>query len=371
MADRIFIELNRYEWAIKRAGFTVDDYVNRHPKTRVLDWMEGKNRPTIKQLEDFARTVSLPLGFLFLKELPQEKIPIPMFRGSAGNGGFNLNVYDTIMQVVQRQNWLEDYLKENAIETCTFVNSMSIKDSVQLVVAKLRDILALDERWALSLATVDAAVNKLTEKLEDAGVFVVYNSVVGNNTRRHISVEDCRGFALVNTYAPYVFVNNSDSKNAQMFTLIHETVHLIIGASAGYAGDIGYEHDVTEAFCDKVAAEFLVPTRLLAEQWDCNITKLSKKFKVSELVIARRAHNTGLLSDEEYRNFYLRYKSNNVIRKKTAGGSFYLTSVKRVGRLFAIHVRNAVNNRQLSYTEAYRLTGLYGNTYNQFMTNNI
>lgn len=60
-----------------------------------------------------------------------------------------------------------------------------------------------------------------------------------------------------------------------------------------------------------------------------------------------------------------------MVKKEHEGGSFYLTSVKRVGRIFAIHVRNAVNNRQLSYTEAYRLTGLYGKTYQNFMTNNI
>jgi hypothetical protein len=39
--------------------------------------------------------------------------------------------------------------------------------------------------------------------------------------------------------------------------------------------------------------------------------------------------------------------------------------------MFAIHVRNAVNSNQLSYTEAYRLTGLKGQTYDVFMNNNI
>ena len=45
--------------------------------------------------------------------------------------------------------------------------------------------------------------------------------------------------------------------------------------------------------------------------------------------------------------------------------------MKKIGRLFAIHVRNAVGNRQLSYTEAYRLTGLYGRTYEKFMNNYV
>ena len=78
------------------------------------------------------------------------------------------------------------------------------------------------------------------------------------------------------------------------------------------------------------------------------------------------------MSDTDYRAFWAIYNQRQIsVRTKSSGGSFYLTSVKRVGRSFAIHIRNAVNNRQLSYTEAYRLTGLYGKTYDKFMTNNI
>ena len=121
-----------------------------------------------------------------------------------------------------------------------------------------------------------------------------------------------------------------------------------------------------------LAAEFLVPASLLHALWKNDIKQLSRLFKVSEIVIARRAHDLHLLSDEGYRAFWLEYSNRPVKDKKqSSGGNFYLTSVKRVGRLFAIHVRNAVNNRQMSYTEAYRLTGLHGNTYQHFMTHNI
>lgn len=93
---------------------------------------------------------------------------------------------------------------------------------------------------------------------------------------------------------------------------------------------------------------------------------------MSELVVARRAHDTGLLSSRDYQNFWKEYSNRPTHQKdKKSGGDFYRTSAKRVGRLFAIHVRNAVNNRQLSYTDAYRLTGLYGNTYTKFMNDNI
>lgn len=373
MTERIQIAPERYEWALKRAGLTMDEYMNRHPQSSVRSWMSGKKAPTFKQLEGFAKSVHVPFGYLFLDNPPKEEIPIPMFRGSAGGGSFDLNVYDAVMLIVQRQNWLEEYLPEAGVDTCHFVNTMSINDSVPQVVDRLRTVLRLDARWAFGLATYDAAVNLLTERLEEAGVFLTYNGVVGNNGHRPISVDECRGFTLASKVAPYIFVNNSDSKSAQMFTLIHEAAHLAIGVSAGFAGENAFERNAAETFCDKVAAEFLVPSEVLAEVWTpgVQLAKLAKQFKVSEIVIARRAHDMGLMDDGAYRAFFLQYKMRPAHKKESGGGSFYRTSVKRIGRLFAIHVRNAVHTHMLSYTEAYRLTGLQGRTYNQFMTNNI
>jgi Zn-dependent peptidase ImmA (M78 family) len=346
--------------------------MNEHPKAGVLQWVNGEKQPTIKQLENFAKSVNVPFGFLFLPTAPQEKIPFHMFRGNARIYRFNLNVYDTVVKIAQRQDWLEDYLLENEIDTCQFVATMSTKNSVQEVIVQLRKILEMNEDWAFGLPNSNEAVNVLNDKIEDVGVFLAYNGIVGNNTSRHLSIQDCRGFALVNRVAPYIFINNSDSKSAQLFTLIHELTHILVGVSAGYAGETVDEHDYTEKFCDQVAAEFLVPSHLLKQIWDDNdIPSAAKKFKVSELVIARRAHDIGLINNEKYRSFYLQYMQRMPGKKSSSGGDYYRTSVKRVGKLFAIHVRNAVNNRQLSYTEAYRLTGLHGQTYDKFMRNNI
>lgn len=105
-----------------------------------------------------------------------------------------------------------------------------------------------------------------------------------------------------------------------------------------------------------------MPSVLLKDNWT-NIGDCAKLFNVSSLVIARRAHDLGLISNEEYRNFFMRYRADSKTKKKTSGGAFYRTATKRIGRLFAQHVYNAVRSKQLSYTEAYRLTGLYGKTF--------
>lgn len=252
------------------------------------------------------------------------------------------------------------------------MGSVTTKTPVSETVQRLRDFLRLSPRWAFSLATFDAAVNQMNERLEDLGVFVAYNGVVGNNTHRVLKVSECRGFALVNKTAPYIFVNSGDSKTAQLFTLVHETVHLMLGISAGHAGDDFALGAGEEPYCDAVAAEFLVPAVELTKMWntDHDLRSLAKQFKVSEIVVARRVHDLRLIADEAYRQFWLVYSNRpKDTKKESGGGSFYRTSVKRVGRLFAIHVKNAVSNRQLNYTEAYRLTGLYGSTFERLVKN--
>jgi Zn-dependent peptidase ImmA (M78 family) len=358
-------------WAFQRAGYSEEKAVEAFPKLQ--DWLSGAQKPTINQLQAFASKFFVPFGYLFLQQIPTESIPFPMFRGEAGQSNhFDLNVYDTVMNVQSRQDWLEDYLLDNEIDTCQFVGSIKMSTPVGETVARLRKTLRLEPRWAFELMSVDKALNALIQKLEDAGIFLAFNGVVGNNTHRALKVSECRGFALVNKTAPYIFVNSADSKFAQMFTLIHEATHIMLGISAGHAGDGFIGHDIVEDYCDGVAAEFLVPAEVIREVWNGDIKWVSRKFKVSEIVVARRAYNLRLLSDEAYKAFWLEYSKRPVnTKKESGGGSFYLTSVKRVGKLFAIHVRNAVNNRQLSYTDAYRLTGLYGNTYQHFMTNNI
>lgn len=367
--EYVTIPKEMYLWAIERAGYSVDEFLQTHPE--IAMYIHGEKKPTIKQLEGFASSMHVPLAFLMLPSPPVETSPIPMFRRKVGNGKFNLNVYQTVLDVQGRQEWLADYLIENELDQCEFVGKYEVTTPILDMTVIIRQLLGLEIDWMIRFSTPDKAINFFVEKMEERGICVFFNGIVGNNTHRPLDVEECRGFALVGeTTAPMIFVNNSDSKNAQMFTLAHEFTHVLVGVSAGYAGFDGEYHDLVESYCDKVAAEFLVPGTLLKEYWT-TIEECSKKFNVSTLVIARRAHDLGIISDTEYKDFYLKYSIGVRSKKKSSGGVFYQTATKRVGRLFAAHVFNAVRSRQISYTEAYRLTGLYGKTFDKFMTTSI
>ncbi len=367
---RVNINSDIITWAVARAGYEWDEFVTQFPK--VKDWIEDERKPTLKQLEDFARKVHVPFGYLFLEEPPQEKQPIPFFRTAhQQTNKVSLNVYDTILLLQKRQEWLAEYLKEKGYDPLEIVGKFSENDHYQHVVQDIRSTLQLNEDWADSFKNWEEALKHLTAQIEEAGIVVTFNSVVGNSTKRKIKVEECRGFVLVDEYAPFMFINNDDAKAAQMFTLIHELAHIWVGQSAGFDfRQMQPASDLLETFCDKVAAEFLVPENAFLDGWDeqPNIQQLSKKFKVSPIVIARRALDLGKMTKPEFFKFYNQYKFKIEKRKQdSSGGDFYATSKNRLGLKFMAHVNQAVKENHLLYRDAYHLTNLKGPTYQKFI----
>ena len=226
--------------------------------------------------------------------------------------------------------------------------------------------------WASSHNTWEKALEFLVIQIEEKGIVVNFSGIVGNNTRRTIDVEECRGFVLVDEYAPFMFINAADAKAAQMFTIIHELAHIWIGQSAGF--DIKQLipfNDPIEILCDQVAAEFLVPQDYLIKIWqeEKDFEKLNRIFKVSPIVVARRALDLGLIPRNDFFKFYNDYISRINIQKlnKGSGGNYYATAKKRVSLRFAGFVNNAVKEQKLLYRDAYKLTGLKGDTYAKFI----
>lgn len=358
-------------WAITRAGNSLDEFYQKNP--HVTEWIEGTKKPTIKQLEDFTHKVHVPFGYMFLNEPPKEDIPIPFFRtGKAPRDKVSLNVYHTIQLISERQNWLTNYLKESQYTDLEFVSKYNKDSDYFVIVNDIRAKLNLPTNWASKMGTWEEALDYLTLQIEEIGIIVNFNGIVGNNTRRKISVEECRGFVLVNKKAPFLFINSADAKAAQMFTLIHELAHIWLGISAGFDNQqMLPADDPVEKLCDQVAAEFLVPEIFFREKWkgSKDIKYLSRVFKVSPIVIARRALDLKLISKQSFLDFYNNYISEFQYKKdaQKSGGNFYATAKKRISLRFASYVNNAVNENSLLYRDAYRLTSLKGNTYEKFI----
>ena len=369
------INSNLIEWAITRAGYELHDFFMKFPKVR--EWIEGTKNPTLKQLEDFTHKVHVPFGYLFLHEPPEEELEIPFFRtGNQEVQNVSLNTYHTVQMLQDRQVWLKEYLEENGFEDLDFVGKFNENDSYNNIVNDIRNQLELEENWACKHQNWQETLNHITSKIEEIGIIVTFNGVVGNNTRRKISVDECRGFVLVDKKAPFLFINSGDAKAAQMFTLIHELAHIWLGESAGFDNNLMLPaNDPIEILCDKVAAEFLVPKSYFIDQWNRNqnFKILSRHFKVSPIIIARRALDFNLISKDVFFSFYNNYISEFKAKKEqqSPGGDFYATSKKRVSPKFANYVNKAVKENYLLYRDAYKLTNLKGNTYDKFMNEHL
>jgi Zn-dependent peptidase ImmA (M78 family) len=205
------------------------------------------------------------------------------------------------------------------------------------------------------------------------------NGVVGNNPHRSLDPEEFRGFVLIDEHAPLIFVNNADFKASQMFTLAHELAHVWLGKSALFnlVQMLPDEQDVDEKFCNRVAAEFLVPRNLMLKLWkeaqgqSQPFHVVARACKVSGLVAARRALDLNLINRRQFFEFYGSETKQLAAREKQRkerkqGGDFYRTATVRIGNRFGQAVARAVVEGRLSYRDAYRLTGLKGETFDRF-----
>ena len=360
------------DWALDRSGTSVSELESKLKKIR--KWMLGEQQPTLKQLETLAKSTATPLGYFFLDEPPVEEMPIPFFRTLDDEEPVQPSpeLLDTIYAMQRRQSWMREYLIQIGHDALPYVGSLKNGGPPEAVAQCMREILGVDEDWASKHASWTEALKFLRESMEDAGIIVVVNGVVGNNTHRKLEVSEFRGFVLVDDYAPLAFVNGSDAKAAQMFTLAHELAHICYGSSAAFdLREVRAADDPTEQRCNRAAAEFLVPAKLMLDHWQevQDIHKpfdpIARLFKVSEIVVARRALDLGLITKDVFLEFYQEHKKRKVDRKSD-GGDFYRTQNMRIGKKFATSVILAVMSDKLLYQEAYRLTGLRGKTFEKY-----
>jgi Zn-dependent peptidase ImmA (M78 family) len=372
---RVNVASTVLRWALERSGKDPAVLTQRLPK--LSNWLEGEGHPTLRQLEDFARATSTPLGYLFLAHPPEEQLPIPHFRtlDNAHPPRPSPNLLETVYTMQRRQEWMREYLIDQGQESLSFIGSARLSDDFRRIADNMRRALAFEQGWAAHHSTWTDALGDLRKRLEATHVLVVINAIVGNNTHRKLDPEEFRGFVLVDEYAPLVFVNGSDAKAAQMFTLAHEFAHLWFGSSAAFdLRELRPADDDNERACNRTAAEFLVPEDELRKFWPSVregpevFQAIAHHFKVSELVAARRAQDLGFINGHEYRAFYRRYLQSERRRadKKPSGGNFYASQNLRMGRRFGEAVVRATREGKLLYRDAYQLTGLSGGAFDRY-----
>lgn len=354
-------------WAARRARLHDDDLIARFRKWPL--WLSGEAQPTLKQLEDFARLTHTAIGYFFLPQPPELALPVPDFRTLRDEvlAEPSSDLLDTLYLCQQRQDWFRDHARMHGLPALPFVGSASLEEVPEAVAQRLRETLRLSIEARRQLHTWTDALRQLIARAEDAGVLVMVSSVVGSNSHRKLDVGEFRGFVLADALAPLVFLNGADSKAAQMFTLAHELAHVWLGAtgvSDTQAGQVPEQH--TERWCNRVAAELLMPMKELRATHQRNapisdeIQRLAREFKVSTLVALRRLFDAGYISTtalwQHYREEQERLR--NLKERSSPGGDYYRSLGARTSKRFARAIVSSTLEGLTSFPEAFRMLGM-------------
>ena len=361
-------------WARQRRNMEVPDLASRlKVKPDIVNaWETGDRRPTFRQAQRFAQAVYVPFGYLYLSDPPIEELPLPDFRSIPNQAGQepSPDLLDLLNNVLAKQQWFREYRESEGVEELPFVGKFDPTDSEQVIAADIRE--AINVEGARKRApNFEAFMRELTRNAEQSGVMVMRSGVVGNNPHRPLDVEEFRGFSVSDHISPLIFINGRDFKGAQIFTFAHELAHIWSGqggiSNPDYSLRRGVADSELEQFCNLVAAETLVPGEDFQTRWMSNrlstedrLRWLSNHYKVSAMVILRKAHDHDFLSDAVYREAYgqLVEQAARVEPAGEPGGNFYYTLTARNGTAFTAAVVSSAAEGVLMSSEAADLLGV-------------
>ena len=321
------------EWIANKEGVTPGHLAELLTPKKPHKLLVGEVSKTVA--EKLAKIAGIPFGYLFLDSPPEvEPIDIPDFRTTINSLELSKDFFDTYRDVQYKIDWYKEYLKNSDLYVALpFVGQFSIKNTVHDVAKSISKEINLDVESIIKTVNSTSYFGVVTNLLENAGILVFKNGLVGNNTHRRLDISEFRGFCIVDKYTPAVFVNGADAFSAQVFTLFHEVAHIWIGKSG--ISDWDYNNKI-ESFCNKVAAEILMPTNLFRRLWDEDrkdiiedvnvIFSMSKTFKMSTYAVAIKAKSIGLIDDltfSKIRNASLNLGNDS--KKGPSGGSILNT----------------------------------------------
>jgi Zn-dependent peptidase ImmA (M78 family) len=367
-------------WARERAAFEIERLAKGSTTVEKLKaWEAGKDYPTQAQAITLAEKLGISYAMLFMPGVPPpDNPPIPDLRMLSGQQLTNpsLEFRDVLNDTIIRQEWIRDERVERGAKPLAYVGRFALSSDPKAVAADMRHVLSLEPNDRTACPEFEAFIKHLVVRAEAIGALVMRSAIVGHDTRRRLQVSEFRGFALSDAYAPVAFINDADAKAAQVFTLAHELAHIWIGANGVSDRRPNQRNDsanAIELFCDRVAAELLVPEAEFGKVWKPGHALSSARaaathFRVSTLVALRRAKDLGRISfdsfiiavDAEYDRFREidRKKREKQKEKDKRGGNFWASFEIRNSSALNSAVVDALVNRRASFTEAATLFGV-------------
>jgi len=342
------------EWARRRAGMTVADLSAAF--RNYAEWEKGQSGPTYAQLESLADKLKVPIAVFFFPHPPATPRIEETFRTLPDAV---LDELPSRMRLVLRK---AKAFQLNVSELCGGVNpaerlitrdlAFRGTEPVESMARRVRSYLGVSIETQQSWASSDDALKNWRTVLQDVGVFTFKDASQS---------PDYSGFCLTDPVFPIIYVNNTNAKNRQTFTLFHELAHLLFSTS----GIDSFRELPTnsassrkiEVTCNAFAAEFLLPAaefqraRRGLPATEQTAVQLASRYHVSRESVFRRFLDTGEITSATYDGAVERWAQGR--EEGPPGGNYYNTKLAYLGRgyiglaLRAFH-QNRITEAQLA-----------------------
>ena len=363
MAKCQYINNDILKWARESAGFELSDI--KKSFKNIADWEKGTNSPTYLQLEKLSVKYKRPLAVFFFPEIPQEKNIEKSFRTLPEHerNSIPTSVRFALREgLVMQMNLAELYNGKNPSKDNLITKKIKARKNSNLdnLAKEVRKFLGVDISEQKKWLSPKDAFKKWRDILTGKGIFVFKNAFKAN---------DYSGFCLYDESFPIIYINNTSSETRQIFTLFHELAHLLYkgnhldissgGIKKKYIDFLGDDEKEIEVFCNKFAAEFLVPKNDLDKEMKntfgqdtlFSAQELAKIYKVSREVMLRKFLDRKIIGINEYRSHIAKIPKKTTQTKKT-GGNYYNTQTSYLGKAYLNLVFGKYLNNKISIKQA-------------------
>lgn len=343
------------KWARERAGYSLAEAKTHFGK--IAEWESGNLYPTYPQIEQMAETFKVPVAVFFFPEPPKLPKIDETFRTLTSTD--LAEIPPKIRLLLRKASSMQINLSElndgsnPAKKLLTRDMTLNVDKKIKDVAQQLREYLNVSLEEQISWKNSEIALENWRQCLNEVGIFVFKDAFKENNYY---------GFCLYDNEFPIIYVNNTCSKNRQIFTIFHELAHLMFHTSGIDVINDEYIHHLAdnnkkiEIVCNHFAGCFLVPDDVFNEmQSNLPITRqsaeyLAEQFNVSREVIYRKYLDRGLISSGEYSSAVRLWNSSV---NTGDGGNYYNNQMaylgrKYVGLAFEKYYQNKFDSVQLA-----------------------
>ena len=371
-------------WARETAGLTPEEAVKKlairdtkkaNALERLAGYESGEEAPSRPLLLRIAKQYRRPLLTFYLPEPPPKGDRGADFRTLPGEvAAPDAAILDVLIREMRaRQSMVRAALEDEEAAPLPFVGSHTIADGQTAVLNTLRTLLNIKLADYRTQPSAGHAFDFLRNRAEAEGIFVLLKGDLGSY-HTAIELEVFRGFSIADSIAPFIVINDRDSRAAWSFTLLHEMTHLILGQT-GVSGQRA--ENETERFCNDVASEFLLSepeTREIGLQniKELNsiaerITEFANKRRLSRAMVAYRAYRADTIDLAEYQKLSGKFREEWLQQRaaqrsqqqnQDGGPNYYVVRRHRLGRGLTSLVRRMMSDGELSTSRAARILGV-------------